>query len=118
MIKNLEEVFNKAQNKCSARTITLEEAVTALNEYTDLLQISKKSLIGSEIIDCDLNAQNFPSAYKFCPESTHFSAIFKSTGWKITNVWRTRTNCPSKKMICKLSETAKQALINRFETMS
>ncbi|MBO7043556.1 hypothetical protein J6W34_03305 [bacterium] len=112
---NTEELLNKVQKKCSTRTITLEEISKTLNDYTESLSISKKSLIGTEIVDCDLNAQNFPNAYRFTPESTHFSAIYKSTGWVITDIWRSRTNAPTKKLIAKLSETAKESLIARFE---
>lgn len=118
MVRINEEFLNKKQACCTARTITFAEAHEALKAYTEKLGISKKALIGSEITDCDLNAQSFPSAYKYCPDSTHFSAIYKTTGWVITNFWRDRTNAPSKKIVAKLSDSAKQALIDRFETIA
>lgn len=111
MIKKLEEV----QKRCSCRTITVEEVQNKLNEYFNELGISKKNMIGTIIKDCDLNAQSFPSAYKYTPESTHISAEYKSKGWVITDIWRGKTNAPSKVIISELSTTAKEALIEKYQ---
>lgn len=114
IINELEQI----QKRCSVRTITTEEIENVLNEYFSRLKISKKSMIGSVVYDCDLNARYFASSYKYTPESTHFSAEYKSNGWVVTSVWRGQTNRYSSKLCVKLSEQAKQAIIDRYSKVS
>lgn len=113
--KKLEQKLNEIQKKCSARTIDIEQIDRFLTDYENMIGIAKKNMIGTVIEDCDINAQAFPSAYKWTPESTHFSAEYKNGGWTVTNIWRGRVSAPNRSIRAKLSESAKKALITKFE---
>lgn len=113
---NVAEKLESLQKRCSVRIISEESIKQILQEYTEKLGISKKALLGSEVVDCDINAQNFPNAYRYTPESTHFSAIYKTTGWVVTNIWRDRCNTANNRLYCRLSETAKEAIIKNLSS--
>ena len=108
----LTEAIEAAEGRATARTITAWEVVVALREVEERLSISKKAMDGVEV-SIDINAQDFPRAYKWPPESTHFDAMYKGGYWRVTNVYRYKTQTPRFRHIVRLTEEAKRAVISR-----
>ena len=112
-LKPIEAELEAVQKRCNVRLITAEEIMDTLVEIHDLLGISKKAQNGVEI-DVDLNAKTFPNAYKYIPQSTHFSAVYKSGSWRITDIYRDVTRGPKSRIIVTHTEDSKRAIIDRL----
>ena len=111
----LSACLDEVQSKCKVRTINALDVVSALFTVEEKLDISKKALDGVSVC-IDLNAQDFPNAYKFTPESTVFYATFKGGHWSVTDIRREQTHRPSRAYVITHTDASKAALIDRFST--
>ena len=109
LVKALED----AQKKCSARTISAHEICEELLFIDSKLNLPKKYMEGIEIY-VDLNAQNFPNAYKYRPESTVFTAIYKRGEWQLTGIYRATTRRANHGHEIILTPEAKEQLLNQI----
>lgn len=80
------DAIANAQGKATARTIDIGDVYRA-TQCLDKLDIPKKYKEGLAY-DVDMNAQNFPNAYRFVPESTHFVLTYKKGSWRISDIRR------------------------------
>lgn len=104
--------IKEAEGRASARTITAEEILSTLIRIEDDLHISKKAMNGINVT-VDINSQSFPKAYKYTPESTHFSAEYKNGSWRLTDIYR--AECKSSFHIhIEHTEESKKAIIERL----
>jgi len=78
----IESELSKIQSKSKVRTLMTFEVA-------DTLKITKKAMNGISVI-IDVNAQSFPSAYKYIPQSTIFEAVYKNGSWRVTDIYRGR----------------------------
>ena len=63
----------------------------------------------------DCNAQNFPNAYKYTPESTIINIEFSATKCYLTNAERSRTQPESKFLEAdEMPEALKDALLDKY----
>ena len=116
-IDKLEAALAEEQARCTAHTISAQEILDKLEEIDKYVGISKASMVGVKV-ECDLNAQSFPSAYKYTPESTWFKAERRASGWFITDISRYRTASPTVGTHIILTDTAKQAVMDRMAYMA
>ena len=118
--KNLDrirEMIKKAEGRATARTISAEDIVRFANGYTKTLGISKKALAGTVVV-ADLNAQHFPNAYKYTPESTQFGLKATSSGWSLMWVERKVCKAPTLAYVATFTEAAKEAILARFSALA
>ena len=110
----LKEALEKEQTHCKARVLSCLDVENILNGITDRLSISKKSMDGIKLKYT--GAEKFPRAYKYTPESTHFEAEHNGRYWIVTSV--NRSTCPNRhgNVNLILSDCAKTALINAFNS--
>ena len=110
----LNEYIKSAEGRATARTIDAHDIIEALTEVDAYLGISKKAMKDTTVrIDC--NAQKFPNAYKWTPESTIVFAKFTSTGWSIESIARSATM--TKRFQLSLSDTAEEAYLKKAITL-
>lgn len=102
--------IKEAEGRATARTLEYKDIKTALDRIEKRLGIAKKALLGVKV-RVDVNAQTFPNAYKWTPESTHFVAERTASGWALTEVYRDRVEGPNSRYIVKLTDEAKDAII-------
>lgn len=101
------------QGRCKARTIDADDIKNAIAQMEGFFGIPKCKLDGLRI-DCDVNAQNFPNAYRFVPESTIFSAENRKGKWYITSIRRAPTYAPTRAVqVCHMPEAMEEAIIAR-----
>lgn len=109
----LQEIIRSEEGRATARTITAKEMLEHLQQVEKHIGICKKDMI-DVMVDIDINAQNFPKAYKYTPESTQFIAIYKKNGWHLLEVGRKRTRVYNKQYIITFTAAAKEAIIKRM----
>lgn len=115
---NLERItqwIREAEGRATVRTVSVRSMGAALKAAEDrlLAVAAKKSLKGSKL-SVDINAQDFPSAYRYTPESTHFEAVYNGREWVITSIERKRCRGSAQKCICHLTEEAKESIIASY----
>ena len=110
-VEKITEAIKAAEGRATVRTITHAEMIDAISTVERKLSIPKKYLDGISIT-VDYNAQSFPNAYKYLPESTHFDAINKKGIWYITAVYRAGTRGRSNAIaITRLPDVVKAEII-------
>ena len=110
LMEKLETAIKETEGRAKVRKINAEDILNAVLQVDDYFGITKKAMIGTTIkVDC--NAQKFPNAYKWVPESTCFCAEMTSIGWAVTSIFRDTTK--SKKFYVELSDTAKEAYMEK-----
>lgn len=111
--EKIQAAIDEVQKRTTARNITAADVFDAVETIEKKLDIPKKSMLG--IIACvDVNAQNFPNAYKYVPESTMFQIEKFTSGWFLTDVYRERTRTAGHDFRLGLPEEAKAAIIKRM----
>lgn len=110
----LTEAIKATEGRANVRTLTIMNIISTLNDYSNYVGISKASMEGTCGDFCP-DGQSFPMAYKQkgFPEATQFGAHFENGSWRID--WITRTNCPTWTRRVYLSDTAKDAILKKYE---
>lgn len=108
--EKLTPVIAEAEGRSSARTLDPKIIFPLLSAVEKKLGITKKAMEGIRIWS-DPFAQRFPNAYKYIPESTHFTAEYKRGAWWLTDV--VRGTCKSgPRVVIYHTEASKAALID------
>ena len=112
------EAIKECEGRASARCIDAKGIIKAAKDYTTALGVPKTAMLGLHV-KVDLNAQRFPRAYKYTPESTQFDMEYTKSGWKLTWIGRAECRNPNHaySMIYPMSDTLKSALVNRFYSL-
>ena len=108
----IEKMIKEAEGRSRERTINFDDILWAINKIECKLDIPKTHMEGIAA-DVDVNAQNFPKAYKYTPKSTQFYMVKKKSGWDLVNVVRDITNGENRGFHLKLTDKAKEVLISR-----
>ena len=103
----------EAEKRCTVRCIGVYDICKTLIEIEQRLNITKKSMEGVRIF-VDYHAQNFPSAYKYRPESTVFEAEYRKGSWRITDIRRGGTRRSGHGIKITLTEEAQKAVLDRL----
>lgn len=115
-LKKLDALIKEAEGRSTARTITVDDVVDSLAQAEAhlLLLSTKKDAVGT-IVYVDVNAQRFPRAYHYIPESTQFVAEITKSGWKVARVFR--GTCTTKRMEFILTEETKANMADYVSTV-
>lgn len=111
------DAIRAAEGRATARTITPEEVVSALYMITEKLGFLPRKYMEGVAVDIDYHAQDFPHAYKYTPESTHFCAVYKRGSWRVIDIYRATTRRASQAYRVDLTDAAKEAIIAHYSTM-
>lgn len=110
--EKLREWIQEAQGRATVRLIKEDDIYRWLDLVESRLGITKKAM--QDVYVCiDPNAQDFPRAYKYTPESTQFAAYYKNGSWRILAI--KREICQRKKAQIELSASAKEAILNKYK---
>lgn len=105
--------INEIQMHAKSRTISANQILAFFEKLN--LPGAKKSYYGTKI-KLDLNAQSYPSAYKWTPAATMVYAEFTRSGWTVYDIKREEQNKHPKSRVTyiELPETAKAEFIKFF----
>ena len=112
--ERIQQELDVLQKRSKVRTIDAGDILKACSRIEKELNVTKKALVGTVAI-VDPNAQDFPKAYKYTPESTSFRIVRTSTGWKLTDLYRDSCARSDNRYIVTIPEEAKQEILHRFE---
>ena len=113
----IESALNEVQKRSRERTITVKQIMEMPNTLKRHYGIHKKDFEGS-VFYIDMNAQNFPNAYKYKPMSTQFEIYCKNGKFRLDGITREQTRREGKRVIAYLSETTKEAILKSAETFN
>lgn len=106
------EAIKTAEGRATARTITCQDIMDACENI-----LLRYYGLGASLADLDgmtvsinVNAQDFPKAYKYTPECTWFDAMFHGGKWRLTNVYR--FTCGRTNGVVRLPQDAKTSIMN------
>lgn len=113
-IPALDAELEAVQKRCTARTIGLSDICHQLRRVNVTFGISKKAMDGLKVV-VDCNAQDFPSAYKYNPESTLFTAHYKNGSWRIASIKRgTPHRLGHNAKILEMPDATAEALVRKY----
>lgn len=119
-IGKLNDAIKTAEGRAKARTITAEDIIKTADKitrnFTEFYGVPKKAILGV-IADVDYNAQDFPNAYRYTPESTQFRMEYTPSGWAILSIERWETRRAKCAVKLELTEDAKEAITRRASVM-
>lgn len=106
--------LDAVQTRCTARTITAMNIVQAIKEIEERLNLisTKTDSIGT-VAEVDVNAQDFPNAYKYTPESTQITLERKTSGWTLKYIERNRCKSRANKIVLTLTDATKAHIAER-----
>lgn len=110
--EKLREWIQEAQGRATVRLIKEDDIYRWLDVVERRLGITKKAMQGV-FVHIDPNAQDFPRAYKYTPESTQFDAYYKNGTWRLIRI--ARGICEKKRIHIELSASAKEAILNKYK---
>lgn len=112
--EKLSEAIKVAEGRATARTVKAEDIQYILHEIGE--GIPKAKLNGTKVYYD--GARQFPSAYRYMPESTHWSAENVKGRWYITEI--KRSYCPNRinNTHIAYSEEAKQRILENASNCS
>ena len=112
--EKLSQAIKEAEGKARVRTVTAEDIERILDNISN--NIPKAKLHGTKVFYD--GAEKFPNAYKYIPESTHWTAENCNGRWYVTDIYRGK--CPNKinNTFVKYSEEAKQRILQNASNYS
>lgn len=115
--EKIQRAIDEAEGKARERKVTAKQLIACAEKLDKKLGIAPAHLKGVTA-RVDINAQDFPNAYKYIPEST--VATFEHTGraWALIDVKRDRTDIASKAVRFTLTDEAREWIVKRFESMT
>ena len=109
-MQQLQSELDEIQSRSKTRTISAADVANILSEVERSLGISKKAMTGVTVFYS--GAETFPRAYKYTPESTHFTAEYSGTSWRIVSIKRDACPNRTKNTEVVLTDEAKNAIID------
>lgn len=110
----INEMIEKVQSRATVRTITMHDVHKAILTIEKRFRVPKKSMEGLEF-RIDRHAQYFPKAYKYRPESTQFTLVYRNRHWHIEDISRDYTRAFGHEYVCtNMPDSVKDALLSNF----
>ena len=111
----IEKALDEVQGRCKARLSTYEDILSELKAVDEQFSkvCTKKAFEGTEVL-IDVNAQDFPNAYKFSAQSTQFRAVYLKGKWRLAYIGRDFCRSYAQRWEVSLSETAKQCILKSY----
>ena len=107
----IQKEIDAIQKRTRERNIDVDDIFRAVHDIEERLGISKSAMTGVKA-SVDMNAQNFPNAYKWSPESTNFTMERVASGWKLVGIERDYCRRRGHDYRLVLTDTAKSAIID------
>ncbi len=111
----IRDAIASAEGRAVARTISPQNILDAVAEINERYNLPKKYMVGLRF-SVDPNAQHFPAAYRYTPESTQFCVECCPSGWFLTGIAREPCKAPSLRfaLVGTLTDAQRAAIIRNY----
>lgn len=92
----LEELLNETQERCTTRTLDLEDVkklIEKIEKRLTNLGLAKTYRNGL-MVDCNPFLNEFPQTYKYTPQGTNIILTYDKNNWRVFDAYR--HNCKGK----------------------
>ena len=97
----LQELLNTSQERCITRTLDLEDVKKLIKKIekrlTDLGLL--KTYRNDLKVDCNPYQEEYPQAYKYTPQGTHITLVYKNNNWRVLTAYRANCNGKDEKAL-------------------
>lgn len=113
--EKIEALIKEAEGRCKERTVTFSSVLKAIECIEYKYRDTKKKNWEGLVINCDVNAQDFPKAYKYTPRSTQFTLTRQGGKWRVSGFHRGICNGSAREYrVEKMPEELKQNIIEAY----
>lgn len=116
--KKLEELLNISQERCTARTLDLEDIKKLIEKIEKRLNELGllKTYRNGLTVDCNPYQEEFAQAYKYTPEGTKITLIYKNNNWRVLETYRANCNGKSEKALqFDFTDDQKERILNNIK---
>jgi hypothetical protein len=103
--------ISATEGRATARLISAQKVLDACESIKRWYNVSMAALEGCRF-EVDINAQHFPRAYKYTPESTHFIMCVAGGKWRLLEV--KRCACTTIKVHADLTKECREAILQNY----
>lgn len=117
--ENMEKIKNtikEVEGRASARLVDYKNIKEAIEEIENSIPVAKKYMVGVKV-HLDVNAQEFPKAYRYIPESTHVVIERAKSGWKLIDVHRGTCGGAHDTYDITLTDNCKKEILRYYERL-
>ena len=111
-LDKLNAIIAGEEGRAKERRIDARMVCEAIEQIEDRLSLPKKCMEGI-IAEVDMNAQDFPSAYKWKAQSTRLRMEYRKGSWRILSIYRADCRREKARYMLALTEDARQAILDR-----
>lgn len=111
-LDKLNAIIASEEGRAKERRIDARMVCEAIEQIEDRLSLPKKRMEGI-IAEVDMNAQDFPSAYKWKAQSTRLRMEYRNGSWRILSIYRDDCRREKARYLLNLTEDARQAILER-----
>lgn len=97
----LQELLNDSQERCTARTLDLKDIKKLIEKIEKKLNDLglPKTYRDDLTVFCDPYQEEFAQAYKYTPQGTHITLVYKNNNWRVLTCYRANCNGKSEKAL-------------------
>lgn len=108
--------LDEVQGSCTARLLTVDQILAYCQEITAIYRMIPKNALNGSTFTVDPNAQNFPNAYRWRPESTVAKVLYKNSKFWLVDLDRYTTAREGHDIEAHLTDAARAAIIEAYAT--
>lgn len=109
----IQNEIDLAEGKARVRMIRVRDITDTVETIKARFNTTMKAMEGA-VFSVDVNAQDFPKAYKGRPESTWFKLEVSGGKWYLTDIWRDDTAKWGQGIKATLTEDLKKAILEQY----
>lgn len=117
--ENMEKINNtikEVEGRASARLLSYSSIQKAITEVENSIPVAKKYMVGVKV-HLDVNAQDFPKAYRYTPDSTHVVIERTKSAWKLIDVHRGTCGGAHDTYDITLTDNCKKEILSYYERL-
>lgn len=114
----LQELLNKTQERCTTRTLDLEDIKKLIEKVEKrLTELGLPKTYRNNLkVDCNPYQEEYPQAYKYTPQGTYITLVYKNNNWRVLTAYRSNCNGKSEKALeFDFTDDQKERILNNVK---
>lgn len=113
----LQELLNETQERCTTRILEVEDVKKLIEKIEKRLNDLGllKTYRNYLKVDCNPYQEEFAQAYKYTPQGTHITLVYKNNNWRVLETYRANCNGKSEKALqFNFTDDQKERILNNI----